>query len=111
LKRFYWCLGIGLDIIHIPFAIGYMLLGRYWVPIWFWLPTMVAIAIGQVLCLGCPLMVVSSWLKQQRYPDHYYPRISGTAWVYGRFGRLAVIPLFACLFVASGLVVKYYRPI
>lgn len=93
-------MGKGLDIIHIPFAIGYMLLGQLWVPKPFWAVTMALILALQVVCLGCPLMVVSGWLRRFEDPN-YNVTGSAVAWAYRKYGRWVMAPATLLCFLGT----------
>ena len=83
-----WRLGRALDIIHIPGAILLLPLGHFWLPDGLHNIIVGTVIALQVICLGCPLMVVSAWLRKRHCPDWTFPG-GITSWVYRRFGRLA----------------------
>jgi hypothetical protein len=106
MKRACWVIGITLDWLHIPLAIIFLLLGKLWLPNTFhWIMLSVVISL-QVLCLGCPLNVLTYWLRRQHDLDYNY-KGSFTYYIYGRYGRMISIPVF-CGLAFSSWGIAYY---
>lgn len=103
-----WRLGRMLHGIHMPFAIGVMVLGPLWLPLWLYLPMMIAIVGLQALTLGCPLMLVASWLMARYEPQPPASFGSFVYVMYQRLGRKIAIPLTVLTFGLSTGVVWFY---
>lgn len=89
-----------VDIVHMPLVIGLVVLGAtaWQGPIFY--AVLTAVVVVQVGLLGCPCMLLSGWLRRKHDPD--YPiRWSVTAWLYGRYGRLAGIGVFVFFALAA----------
>jgi hypothetical protein len=103
-----WWLGRMLHSIHMPFAIGAMILGPLWLPLWLYGPMMIVIVGLQALTLGCPLMLVASWLMARYEPQPPANFGSFVYVLYQRLGRKIAIPLTILTFgLSTGLVWLY----
>ena len=95
LKKFAWKVGVFLDIIHLPLA-------GMWI-----LSVIVGMFVGlqeevflvgvvinasQVAVMGCPLMVISNWLRRQYKPEYDVPG-GFTFKLYKKYGRKVVVPI------------------
>lgn len=81
-----WRVGVALDLLHVPGAIAVLALGWLWMPERLHLTVCTTILALQAVCLGCPLMVLTGWLRRQRYP-RYAVTGSLTEHVYRTYGR------------------------
>lgn len=103
-------LGVALDILHLPLAIAILLLGRLWLPKPFNILVPNLILVLQVICLGCPLNVVTCWLRRRYNPSYNYWG-SVTFWLYHRYGRWVGVPIFivttALSYVLAGALLKH----
>lgn len=109
MRKLCWNLGVALDILHAPLAIIVLVLGSLWMPSPFYLVVAGSIIALQVLCLGCPLNVVTCWLRRRYKPDYNYWG-SLTFWLYHRYGRkVGILILAICIvlsyFVAQAIIV------
>lgn len=91
-KTAYW-FGIALDFLHMPLVIGFLVLGRLWMP-----PNFHTVLVGSVVALqakylACPLFVFTRYLKRQKDP-HYDYWGSVTFRFYHKFGPWFGIPVF-----------------
>lgn len=107
MKRFYWCLGWALVILHIPIGL-FLMVGSRWVPMDIWTAITAAIAVLQMAFLGCPLVPLAVYLRKQLYPQGEYYRGSLTAWLYARYGRMVALPIFTVLLIC-GIIVQAPR--
>lgn len=89
-----------VDIVHMPLVIGLVVLGAtaWRGPVFYTVLT--AVVVVQVGLLGCPCMLLSGWLRRKHDPE-YRIRWSLTAWLYGRYGRLAGIGVFVFFSLAA----------
>ena len=67
-KELCWKAGVALDVLHIPLALVVMVFGKLWMPTTLHAVVMTGIISLQVLCLGCPLNVVTCWLRTAERP-------------------------------------------
>ncbi len=98
--KVYWNIGLVLDILHIPLAIAVLMFGPLWLPGIVHLVIASVVVVLQVALLGCPLMVLTTWLRQKHDPEY---RLYGslTHWLYNRFGPAIGIPIFLSFFSAA----------
>ena len=105
MKSTYATIGKALDLAHGPLAFAVLIFGKLWMP-----ATLHAVVVGtiiplQVLCLGCPLNVLTCYLRRQEDP-HYNYWGSVTFWLYHRYGRWIGIPMFAVCMTLSYLTAR-----
>jgi hypothetical protein len=106
-KKLLWTAGRALDTAHMPLAIAVLLLGRFWMPLWLWVGTVAVITTLQVAVLGCPLMVLTHWLKHWYDPKQpSYGAGSLTYMLYRRYGRCVGVLIFIAL-LTLGIVIRY----
>ncbi len=105
MRKFAWNVGVFLDFIHIPAAIGVLALGDLWLPRELWVTIAGVTIILQVACLGCPLNIVTSWLRRF-YDPSYEAYGSFTHYIYNRFGRKVGLAVFGVL-LGTGVGIEY----
>lgn len=106
-RHWAWWTGVIIDWLHIPGAIGVLLLGPLWLPLWLQ-PLIVSVVLSlQIVCLGCPLMVLSGYLRRLYKPD-YDRRNSITAWLYRKLGPWKAAPLILLLLASSSAIVLFF---
>jgi hypothetical protein len=92
-RRWEWRLAWFVDLIHWPIAV-LMVTGAFWMP-----PTLYSVFMGvtwflQGVVLGCPVVVVSGWLR--RRVDPAFSQGDGlVTWIYRRWGRARALPMLA----------------
>ena len=62
----YWYTVVALDILHIPLALVFRVFGKLWMPDQVHNIMMAGILALQVICLGCPLNVLTCWLRKKK---------------------------------------------
>jgi hypothetical protein len=96
-RRWEWRLAWFIDLLHIPIA-GCMFTGAAWMPVKVYAIFMGITLALQATVLGCPLMVLTRWLR--RRVDPTFIRLDGfVARTYRHHGRvwglLMLVPSFA----------------
>jgi hypothetical protein len=89
-----------LDVIHIPLAIGVMGFGILWLPKAVYTVIVFSTVCLQAVLLGCPLAVLSNWLRRQ-YDPTYRKTGSLTVYLYRRHGRWVAVPILILLFALA----------
>jgi hypothetical protein len=108
MRHLAWDLGVFLDWVHIPGAILLLPFGSLWMPSRIHVHFTAAIASLQTLFLGCPLVVLSTWLRQQ-YDPYYYRPSSLTFVLYHHFGRSFGVVALAFLLALASIVNRAVR--
>ncbi|MFT7648534.1 MAG: uncharacterized membrane protein YhaH (DUF805 family) [Candidatus Poriferisodalaceae bacterium] len=102
--KFYWWLGHVIDVLHMPFVIGLVLVGAAKFSGELYVSIVVITVILQIGLLGCPCMALTGWLKRLHDPS-FENHWSFTVWLYRNHGKWAGIGVFI-FFVAIGLVLR-----
>jgi hypothetical protein len=89
-----------IDILHLPLAIAVLLFGHLWMSPAIHASTVIVIVFLQVMCLGCPLTVLSGWLRRKGGQNFAF-RGGLTFRLYDRFGPIIGIPIFVASVAAS----------
>ena len=102
--KFWWWLGHVIDLIHMPFVIGLVLVGAAWFPGELYVSIVVTAVILQIGLLGCPCVALTGFLKRKHDPD-FVNNWSFTVWLYRNHGKRAGIAVFV-FFCGVGLALR-----
>lgn len=89
-----------VDIVHMPLVVGLVVMGAIAWPGPVFVGIVTVVVILQVALLGCPCMLLSSWLRRKHDPG-YRPRWSVTVWLYQRYGKAVGAAVFVFFLVAA----------
>jgi len=103
--KFYWHLGHVIDIVHMPFVIGLVLVGAATFTSELYVSIVIVTVILQIGLAGCPCMALTGWLKRRHDPE-FVNHWSFTVWLYRRHGPVAGIAVFV-FFVSIGIALRY----
>jgi hypothetical protein len=101
----WWYAGLVLDLIHMPLVIAMVVLGAGWWSGPVYVTVVTAVVVLQVAMLGCPVMLLTGWMKRRYDPSHE-AHWSFTYWLYRRYGRWVGVAVFA-FFLGLALVVRW----
>jgi len=104
--KIYWWLGHVIDVLHMPFVIGLVLVGAARFTGELYVSIVVATVILQIGFLGCPCMALTGWLKRLHDPT-FENHWSFTVWLYRNHGRWVAIAVFV-FFIAIGLALRQF---
>ncbi len=105
-KEFYWKLGVLLDFLHLPLAIAFLTpLAKLWLPEVLCLFITALTVTLQAFFLGCPLNVLTCWLRRKKDPE-YVLWVSITVWLYKKYGRWISVPIF-CFWLLLALLINF----
>ena len=94
-----------LDAIHMPLATALLTFGFLWLPKALWAVIVVSTVFLQAVFRGCPLVVLTCWLRRQ-YDPTYRITDSLTVYLYRRHGRWVAVPILIVL-VALGITISH----
>lgn len=101
----WWYAGMILDLVHMPLVIGMVVLGA---AVWsgpVYAGVVTAVVVLQVALLGCPVMLLTGWMKRKHDPS-YEGHWSFTYWLYRTYGRWVGGAVFA-FFMALALLARW----
>lgn len=100
-----------IDALHLPIALAFMAFPSLWLPYPYWVISVTATVMSQIVCLGCPLTIIS-WRIRRKYNPNYKLHGSFTLWLYHKYGRkvgLLVLTLSLFASILFGILALYYQ--
>lgn len=97
------------DMAHLSLII-FLVFGHLFVATLWYATPLIVVILSQVVFMGCPLTMLSSWLRAQGNPRRDVLRQGLTWWVYQTIGRWAVIPLSIGWLIIIVLVRQVFAP-
>lgn len=104
-NKAWWYAGLVLDVLHMPLVLAMVLLGA---AVWsgpVYAAVVTAVVVVQVALLGCPVMLLTGWMKR-KYDPAYEGHWSLTFWLYRTYGRWVGVAVFV-FFMALALLVRW----
>ena len=104
--KFYWWLGHVIDLLHMPFVIGLVLVGAATFSSELYVTIVVVTVILQIGLMGCPCMALTGWLKRKHDPE-FVNHWSLTVFLYRKHGPLVGVAVFV-FFTGIGIALRAF---